>query len=60
MQCDDDLVAVFGQMFVDAVIDDFPQQMMQAARVGPADIHRRPLANMFEPFEDFDIFGCIA
>src|SRR5262249_25278729 len=47
-------VGVPVQVLVHRVIDDFPGEMMEPLRVNAADVHRRPLANGFEPFEDLD------
>ena len=57
MQRDNDLVRFAGEVFVDRVVDDFPEQVMQSAVVDSADVHRWPTANRFQPFEDFDIAG---
>ena len=50
-----DAVAFAGQMFVDRVIDDLPNQVMQPARIDTPDVHRRPPPHGFQPFEDFDV-----
>src|SRR3546814_676874 len=50
-----DIVAITGQCFVDGVIDDFENHMMQAGSVGGvANVHARALAYGFEPLEHFD------
>ena len=56
---DVDLIAVPGQRLVDRVVDDFVDEMVQAGRTGRADVHRRPLADGLEPFEDLDLVGGI-
>ena len=40
---------------VDRVVDDFVDEVMQAARGGIADVHTRAEANGLDPFEDADI-----
>jgi hypothetical protein len=40
---------------VDRVVDDLPHQLMEAVATGAADVHPRPLADRFEPFEDLDL-----
>ena len=50
-------VAVDG--FVDGVVEDLPQQMMVAMGVGAPDVHRGPLANRLQAFENVDVFGGI-
>ena len=46
-----------GQGFIDRVIDDFVDQVMQAFDPDVPDIHRRPFADGFQSLEDLDIFG---
>ena len=57
----DDRVAVAAERFVDRVVDDFADEVVQTALIGAADIHARPAADGFEPFEHLDrtriIFG---
>src|SRR6184192_3099555 len=53
------LVAKSGQMFVDRIIDNFENHVMQAALIGIADVHARPLPNRFEPFEFIDLGGVV-
>ena len=54
-----DLVAEPSQRLVNRVVDDFVDEMVQARRPGRADVHRRPLANGLEAFEDFDFVGAV-
>ena len=51
---DVDFVAEPGQRFVDGIVDDFPDEMMQAEIAGGTDVHRGTLANGFDAAEDFD------
>ena len=48
---------VAGHRLVDRVVDDLPDQVVQAARVGGADVHARPPADRLEALEDLDAFG---
>src|SRR5262249_51223074 len=45
---------------VDAVVDDLPEQVVVAARVGAADVHRRSLADRLQPLEDLDVLGGVS
>ena len=56
---DVDLIAEAGQRLVDRVVDDLVDQVMQAGGPGRADVHRRPLADGLEPFEDLDLVGAV-
>lgn len=51
VQDDLDVVAVAAERLVDGVVDDLPQAVHQAAAVGGADVHARPLADRFQPLE---------
>src|SRR5262249_20210973 len=44
----------------DAVVDDLPEQVVVPGDVGPADVHRRPLADRLQPLEDLDVAGAVA
>ena len=51
-----DVVAKACQRFVDRIVDDFENHMVQAGTVvGIADIHAGTLADGFEALKDFDI-----
>ena len=52
-----DGVGVAVEVFVDGVVDDFPDEVVQALAVHAADVHRRPLADGLQAFEDGDVFG---
>ena len=56
----DDLVAVTGHCFVDGVVDDFVDKVVQAALVRTTDVHAGPAADGLEAFEDLDIGGGVA
>ena len=51
---DVDLAAVAGERFVDRVVDDFVDEVMEAFGARRPDVHRRPFANRVEAFEDLD------
>src|SRR5262249_46668254 len=59
---EDDLhaVGVAVDDLVDAVVDDLPEQVMVAADVGTADVHRRPLADGLQALEDLDVARAVA
>lgn len=52
-------VGIAVQVFIDCVIDDLPDEMVQPLLVGIADVHRRPAAHRLEAFKDGDVFGGI-
>src|SRR5690349_18674352 len=49
------LVAESGEMFVDRIVDDFINHVMQTALVRVADIHARALPDRFQPLEFVDL-----
>ncbi len=56
----DDVVAVTGQRFVDGVVDDLENHVVEAgAVIGVADVHAGPLANGLESFQDLDFTGIV-
>ena len=56
---DVDLGRVPGERFVDRVVDDLVDEVMQALRTGGADVHGWPLADGFQPFEHLDLVGAV-
>ncbi len=48
-----------GEGFVDRVVDDLVDEVVQAARAGGADVHAGPLADRLEAFEDLDVLCVI-
>ncbi|MPM27853.1 hypothetical protein SDC9_74368 [bioreactor metagenome] len=54
MQRHGDFVGVAVGGFVDGVVDDFPEEVMQAALSRGADVHARTHANRVQPLHDFD------
>ena len=60
VQLDRDGVGVTVEVFIDGVVHDFPDEVMQSLAVHAADIHRRPLADRFETFENGNVFGCVS
>ena len=57
---DVDFGAETGERFIDRVVDDLGNEMMQAALGGVADIHAGAFANRLETFENLDGLGAIA
>ena len=53
------LGAVPGEGLVDGVVDDLPQAVHEAAGVGGADVHARPLAHGLQSFEDQQVLGVV-
>jgi len=53
------LARTTGEDFVDGVIDDLIDEMVQPARGHIPDIHRRPPADSLETLENLNIFGAI-
>src|SRR5262249_52776415 len=53
---DEDIPAIARQGFVDAVIDQFIDQMVQPAGGRVADVHARALANVGRVAENLDVF----
>ena len=60
MDGDVDARGVAAEGFVDGVVDDFIDQMMQSHLAGGADVHGRPQANGRQAFEDGDVLGRVA
>ena len=56
---DVDFGAEAGERFVDRVVDDLVNQVMQPGRPRGADVHRRTLADRFKAFEDLDAFRAV-
>jgi hypothetical protein len=52
-----DLIAKPAQRFVDGVVNDFEDEVVQPALAGVADVHTGPLANRIESLEDLDLAG---
>jgi len=55
----DDGVAVAAECFVDGVIDDLADEVVEAAVVGGADVHAGAAADGLEALEDLDRTGVI-
>ncbi len=48
-----------GHRLVHGVVQDFRDQMVQRPVIGTADIHARPPADRFQPFQHLDVLGGI-
>ena len=46
-----------GHRLVDRVVDDLPDQVVQAGRAGRTDVHARPFAHRIEALEHLDVLG---
>ena len=51
--------AIPGQSFIDGVIHDFINQVMQTGRACGTDIHAGALAHSFQPFQDLDLRAAV-
>ena len=49
------LGSVAGHCFIDAVVDDLPDKMVQTLGRRRADVHARPLADGFQSVEDLNV-----
>ena len=58
-QRDVDLGAVSGHGLVDRVVDDLPDEVVQARRAGRPDIHPRSLPNRLETLQNSDVLSVI-
>ena len=56
---DFDLVGMAGERFVDGVVHDFVDQVVQSHLAGRADVHRGTLAHGFHAAENFDGIGVV-
>src|SRR3989475_1035249 len=59
VQGDLDLLAEAGHRLVERVVDDLVDQVVEAARVDRADVHRRPLSDRLQAFEDLNLRGVV-
>jgi hypothetical protein len=57
VQRDLDAVAVPAQGLVDGVVDDLPEAVHEAARVGGPDVHAGALAHRLQPLQDLEVVG---
>jgi hypothetical protein len=54
-----DFIAIAGESFIDRVVDDFIDQVVETAFSGGADIHSGALANGVEALKDGDRAGVV-
>jgi len=52
--------AIAGERFVDAVIHDFPNELVKTFRPGVADVHARRVPDGLDSFQYFYVFSAIA
>ena len=53
------LRAVTSEMFVDRVVENFENHVVQPALIRVADVHARPLSHGLEPLQFIDLGGII-
>ena len=58
-QGDADAVGEAGHRLVDGVVDDLPDEVVQAGEPGGADVHARALAHRIEALEHLDVLGAV-
>ena len=58
-QRDDDAVGEAGHRLVDGVVDDLPDEVVQAGQTGRTDVHARALAHRIEALEHLDVLGAV-
>ena len=56
VQCDGDVRGIAVHRLVYRVVEDLPDEVVQAGAADAADVHARALADGFEAFEDGDVF----
>lgn len=54
-----DGIADSSQRFIDRIVDEFADEVVQAALVGAANVHAGALANGFEALENLNLLGTI-
>ena len=59
MQRDHNPVAFTGKKFVDRIVNDFPQQMVQPSGIHTADVHRGTSPYGLQTFEHLDVFTSV-
>ncbi len=60
VELDLDARRMAGHRLVHCIVEDLGGEVVEAALVGSADIHPRPAADRFQPFQNLDIFGGIS
>src|SRR6266571_528606 len=59
VQGDLDFLAEAGHRFVNRVVDDLVDEVVEAAGVDRADVHRRAFSDRLQAFEDLDLRGVV-
>ena len=59
LDSDLDMIAEARQRLVDGVVHDLVDQMVQALGAGGADVHARPFAHRFQPFQHLDLAAVV-
>jgi hypothetical protein len=57
---DINFLAVPGESFVDGIVYDFVDEVMQTHLAGGTDVHCGTKADSFKAFEDFDVVASVA
>jgi hypothetical protein len=47
-------------MFVDTVVHDFIDEVVESIDARASDVHRRPFSDRIEALKDFDLIGAVA
>ena len=59
LQRDDDAIGEPGHRFVDCVVDDLPNEVVQTGQPGGTDVHPGTLAHRIETLENLDVLGAV-
>jgi hypothetical protein len=57
VQSDDDAIAFAGKKFVDGIVYDFPEQVMQSPGIHATDVHGRASPDRLKPFQYFNVLA---
>ncbi len=55
-----DMIAVAGQGFIDGVVDDLANEMMEPSLIGVADVHAWSPTNTLESLKDLNLIGVVS
>ena len=59
MQGDRNSITFACEKLIHRIVDDFPKQVMQSARIHAPNVHRRTTSHRFQAFQHFDIFASV-
>ena len=60
MHLNEDVFGTTGNGFVEGVVEDLDQEMVEAFFVGAADVHTGAFSDRFEAFQNGNIFGGVS